>query len=213
MKKKLIFTFFAILILNIFPLILKPELIYNYKSVVLIAVACILWLSQPAFSKAEMNVDKNNDKFSILFILLSSSVSVLISIFEWAYFTQNKNQINFVSILGLIMLITGTVVRVWSIYVLGRNFTATVKVTEKHELISKGPYRIIRHPSYFGALVAICGCPVFLNNFFSIIISVVLMMSAYIYRIKFEEKALQEYFGNAYLEYKKNTYKLLPFIW
>jgi protein-S-isoprenylcysteine O-methyltransferase Ste14 len=213
MKKKLIFTFFAILILNIFPLILKPELIFNYKNIVLIIAAAILWISQPAFSKAEMDVNRNNDKFSILFILLSSSVSVLISIFEWGYFTQNKNQTNFVSVLGLIMLITGTVVRIWSIYLLGKNFTATVKVREKHELISKGPYRIIRHPSYFGALIAICGCPVFLNNFFSIIISFLLMMSAYIYRIKFEERVLQEYFGNAYLEYKKKTYTLLPFIW
>ena len=211
--KKIIFTFFAIVILNVLPLIFVPELIYNYKSIILIIVAAILWLSQPAFSKEEMYAERSSDNFSIFFILIASCLSVAFSIIEWGYFTQNKSEINFVSIVGLIMLFGGSFIRVWSIYLLGRNFTATVKITKKHELISKGPYKIIRHPSYLGAMIAIVGCSLFLNNIISGFFSFAIMMGAYINRIKIEEKTLENYFGNSYKEYKRNTYRFLPYIW
>lgn len=213
MKKKIIFTFFAVLILNVIPLLFKPELILNYKTIILAVTACILWLSQPAFSTNEMNMDKKNDKLSILLILIASSISVLSAVIEWGYFTQNKSEMNFVSMTGLVMLLGGTAVRVWAIYILGKNFTATVKVTAKHELIREGPYSVVRHPSYLGALIAITGCPVFLNNIYSVFIAFFLMMLVYYFRITFEEKVLEEHFGNAYINYKKNTYRLLPFIW
>ena len=71
------------------------------------------------------------------------------------------------SFIGAGMLLTGIVLRVWSINILGRHFTATVKVIDKHELIKIGPYKIVRHPSYLGALISITGCPLFLNNFYT----------------------------------------------
>lgn len=213
MKKKIVFTFFAILILNIAPLLFKPELILHYKTIILAITACILWLSQPAFSANEMHMDKKNDRLSILLILIASSASVLSAVIEWGYFTQNKNEMNFVSIIGIVMLIAGTAIRVYAIYILGKNFTATVKITAKHELIREGPYSIVRHPSYLGALIAITGCPVFLNNIYSGFIAFILMMLVYYFRITFEEKVLIQHFGNSYINYKKSTYRLLPFIW
>jgi len=213
MKRKLIFTFFAVIILNIVPLLAKPELILNFKTYVLIVSAIVLWLSQPTFSTNDVNMNKENDRLSLLFILLASSISVFGSVTEWAYFTKNKSELNFMTITGLILLFTGISLRVWSINILGKNFTAAVKVTKEHELIKRGPYRYIRHPSYLGALIAITGCPVFLNNSFTIFMSLGAMMFVYYFRITFEEKALSAHFGRFYEEYKKNTYRLLPLIW
>jgi protein-S-isoprenylcysteine O-methyltransferase Ste14 len=96
---------------------------------------------------------------------------------------------------------------------LGKNFTATVKITKEHELIKTGPYKVIRHPSYLGALIAIIGCPVFLNNTYTIFISCIAMMIAYYFRINVEEKTLSNHFGEFYEDYKKTTYRLLPLIW
>lgn len=213
MKNKLVFTLFAVLLLNIFPLLLQPELIFHYKTIILCVSAAILWLSQPAFRKDEVQEDKKTDKQSILMILVASSASVFISVTEWAYFAGNHDEMNLKTMVGLVLLITGIVIRVWSIRILGRNFTATVKVTEKHSLITSGPYQYIRHPSYLGALIAITGCPLFLNNTFSVVIAACLMLTAYYFRIKFEEKALLHHFGEAYSEYKRHTFGLLPLIW
>jgi protein-S-isoprenylcysteine O-methyltransferase Ste14 len=213
MKKKISFTFFAVIILNIIPLLPKPELILNFKTGILIISAIVLWLSQPAFSTTDMNKHKENDKLSLLFILVASCISVFSSVAEWAYFTENKSEVNFITITGIFFLVAGIILRVWSINILGKHFTATVKVTKEHELIKIGPYRYIRHPSYLGALIAITGCPLFLNNSFTILISFTVMLLAYYFRITFEEKALSAHFGQFYEEYKKNTCRLLPLIW
>jgi len=213
MKKKLLFTFFAVLILNISPLLLKPSLILNFKTFILLISASVLWLSQPGFSKQDMNSNKQSDKLSILLILIASSVSVLSSVIEWAYFTPDKSLINSSTIIGLILLVIGIAFRVWSINILGKNFTATVKITREHELIKTGPYKVIRHPSYLGALIAIIGCPVFLNNTYTIFISCMAMIIAYYFRINVEERTLSNHFGEFYEEYKKTTYRLVPLIW
>ncbi len=213
MKRKILFTFFAVIILNIIPLLPKPELLLNFKTWILVISAIVLWLSQPAFSTTDMNMNKESDRLSLLFILLASCVSVFSSVTEWAYFTENKSEVNFITVTGLVLLLSGIILRVWSINILGKNFTAAVKITKEHELIKSGPYRYIRHPSYLGALIAITGCPVFLNNSFTILISFIVMMFAYYFRITFEEKALSAHFGRFYEDYKKNTYRLLPLIW
>jgi protein-S-isoprenylcysteine O-methyltransferase Ste14 len=213
MRKKILFTLCAILVLNIFPLLLKPALILNFKTFILLISAAVLWLSQPGFSKQDMNSDKQSDKLSILLILIASSISVFSSVIEWAYFTPDKSQINSVTVIGFIFLLIGICFRVWSINVLGKNFTATVKITREHELIKTGPYKLIRHPSYLGAFVAIIGCPVFLNNTYTIFISCIAMTIAYYFRINVEEKTLSNHFGKYYEDYKKDTYRLLPLIW
>ena len=213
MKRKIIFTFFAVIILNIVPLLLKPELIIHFKTVILSVSAITLWLSQPAFSTTDMNMNKESDKLSLLFILLASCISVFSSEIEWAYFTKNKSEINFITTIGFIFLLSGIILRVWSINILGKHFTATVKVTKEHELIKSGPYHYIRHPSYLGALIAITGCPLFLNNSVTVVVCFTVMMLAYYFRIMFEEKALSSHFGQFYEDYKKNTYRLLPLIW
>lgn len=213
MKKKLVFTFFAILLLNIGPLLFNASLILHYKTILLCVSAATLWLSQPAFDKNEVQSDQTSDKFSILIILLCSSLSVFLSELEWGYCTENKNEINFFTCLGLAMLLTGIILRVWAIQILGKHFTATVKVIDKHELIRSGPYKIVRHPSYLGALIAITGCPLFLNNFYSVFFCFFAMMVAYYFRINVEEKALTYRFGSEYEQYRKNTYRLFPFIW
>jgi len=213
MRKKLLFTFFALLILNIIPLLLKPELILHLKTFVLLISASVLWLSQPGFSTRDVNSNKQSDKLSILLILIASSVSVFSSVIEWAYFTPAKSEMNYVTGIGFTLLITGICFRVWSINVLGKNFTATVKITREHELIKTGPYKVIRHPSYLGALIAIIGCPIFLNNTYTTFIACIAMMIAYYFRINVEEKTLSGHFGEFYEAYKKNTYRLLPLIW
>lgn len=213
MKQKLAFTLTAILILNIGPLIFDASLIFHFKTILLSISAAVLWLSQPSFSKEEMQSDQNSDKYSILIILICSSLSVFLSVTEWAYLTIDKSDLNIVSFIGMAMLLIGIILRVWSINILGRHFTATVKVIDQHELIKTGPYKIVRHPSYLGALIAITGCPLFLNNFYTVFFCFFAMMIAYYFRINVEEKTLTLKFGLRYKQYQQNTYRLIPFIW
>lgn len=210
---KILFTVVAIILLNIVPLLGKPELMLHYKIIILIIAAASLWLSQPAFSSQDTKAHESSDKKSILVILLASSLSVVFSEVEWAYTANNQNSSLYFTLIGLAMLITGIGIRVWAIYTLGNNFTATVTLTENHQFISSGPYRMVRHPSYLGAFLAIVGCPVFLNGSWSILLAFIFMTIAYVIRITVEEKMLSSHFGISYERYKKDTKMFIPFIW
>lgn len=213
LKKKILFTFFAICILHILPLIFAPHLILHYKTITLITAAAFLWLSQPAFSNTEMQSNKSSDKFSILFILIMSSLSVFSSVWEWGYFTSNKSLTNAITITGLIFLIAGICIRISAIQTLGKNFKATVTVSKNQSLVTTGLYKYIRHPSYLGAFIAITGCPLSLNNTVTSITSPLLMLIAYRYRVAVEEQKMISHFGEEYKNYCKHTYRMFPFIW
>ncbi len=58
---------------------------------------------------------------------------------------------------GIILIILGIVIRQWAIAVLGRFFSLTVRVAEDHRVVDKGPYRLVRHPSYTGIMISFIG--------------------------------------------------------
>ena len=80
-------------------------------------------------------------------------------------------------------------------------------------MIQNGPYKYIRHPSYTGLFLEIVGVGLFLLNWLTIIIILILLFPSLSYRISIEEKILVEAFGNNYTSYQKRTKKLIPFIY
>lgn len=210
---KIVFTIVAILLLNFAPLLGKPDVMFHYKSVILAIAAACLWLSQPAFSTQDTKRDVSSDRFSILVILIMSSLSVVAGVSEWAYMNNAVESSLAWTIVGAALLAGGIAIRVWAIQTLGKHFTATATLLNDHQLVKSGPYRWVRHPSYLGAFMAITGAPVFLNAWFAALAAVIFMSIAYYLRIGVEEKMLSSYFGNQYLDYKKTTKRIIPFIW
>lgn len=210
---KIIFTLVAIMLLNLVPLLGRPELLLHYKTLILVIAAASLWLSQPAFSSTDAKAHAESDKNSIIIILVMSSLSVIASVVEWGYTTDTAYSSFGLNVIGLLLLTSGIIIRIWAIKTLGRNFTATVTLTDDHKFIVEGPYKLVRHPSYLGAFMAIVGCPVFLNAPWATLISFVFMTIAYVIRITVEEKMLTSYFGKSYEKYKRKTKMFIPFIW
>ncbi len=210
---KIIFTIVAILLLNFAPLLGKPELMLHYKTLLLAIAAASLWLSQPAFSTQDTKSHQSSDRSSVLVILIMSSVSVAFAVSEWGYTDAHSSSSLGLTLLGSTFLLIGITIRIWAIQTLGRHFTATATLVNDHKLITDGPYRFVRHPSYLGAFMAIIGCPIFLNAPIAIVVAVIAMSIAYYIRISVEEAMLTNYFGAVYTNYKKTTKRLIPYIW
>jgi protein-S-isoprenylcysteine O-methyltransferase Ste14 len=210
---KIVFTIVAIILLNIVPLLGMPSLILHYKTMILVIAAAALWLSQPAFSTQEAQQDKRNDKFSIILILLMSSLSVVAAVTQWAYGNKGQQLSVIATAAGAVLLVLGVGVRIWAIQTLGKHFTATVKINDDHQLVQTGPYAFVRHPSYLGAFMAIVGTPLFLNAWYATAIAALAMSIAYYVRIGVEEVTLQNYFGEKYVAYRSHTKRIIPFIW
>jgi protein-S-isoprenylcysteine O-methyltransferase len=122
-------------------------------------------------------------------------------------------QRHFLAIVALILFIGGLFLRWFSIIQLGRFFTVNVAIAEDHQLIDSGPYRFIRHPSYTGALLAFLGFALSLGNWAAILVMVVPIFFAFVYRMQVEEAALRSALGERYLAYTRRTKRLVPFIY
>ena len=80
-------------------------------------------------------------------------------------------------------------------------------------LVRIGIYKYIRHPSYLGQLLIILGSGIAFSNYVSIVILFIPFFLAVLYRISIEETVLMDYFTDAYLEYKKKTKLLIPWVY
>jgi protein-S-isoprenylcysteine O-methyltransferase Ste14 len=104
----------------------------------------------------------------------------------------------------------GVVLLFWSQRVLGKNFAPTLEMKEGHRLVTRGPYRWVRHPTYLAFLLMISGSGVLARNWFMELTGVLLVGSVMILRIPKEEALLANRFGREYSEYQKRTPCVIP---
>jgi protein-S-isoprenylcysteine O-methyltransferase Ste14 len=197
------------------PLASRIDLLFTIQPLLLTLFAVILLATQPPLSIMESKEKKNSDKFSVYAILFGFLISQVFSIIEWAYFRPAFHQFSFdgFTISGISLVIAGTIFRVWSIRTLGKYFTATVQKVDEHKIITTGAYRILRHPSYTGAFLAVIGGAVMLHAYFGIAITLVVISAVYYYRIKVEEETLIKIFGDEYKVYRTKTKRMIPYIY
>lgn len=113
-------------------------------------------------------------------------------------------------IAGLVLVWLGVALRVWSILTLGRFFKLTVVIQDDHRVIDRGPYRLLRHPSYTGALVIAAGFGLAEGDFVSLAIVVLGVLVPLLIRIRVEERTLLAELGDAYADYARRTARLVP---
>jgi len=115
--------------------------------------------------------------------------------------------------IGLSVLAAGVTLRTWAILTLGRLFKFVVVIQEDHRVVAAGPYRLLRHPSYTGALVSFLGVGIALDNWLSMLALVVLPLAAILVRIRVEEAELGTALGQDYRSYASRTRRLVPGLW
>ncbi len=124
-----------------------------------------------------------------------------------------SNNYKIVAYTGVLAICLGIIIEIISIYTLKKQFSVVVKTIENHKLIDYGIYKYIRHPMYTAALLIVVGFGLALANWIYTIIFAIIGLIAFGYRIIIEERFLEEYFGEKYLEYKKRTKKIIPKIY
>jgi protein-S-isoprenylcysteine O-methyltransferase len=114
---------------------------------------------------------------------------------------------------GVVLFVAGLVLRWWSIVTLGRFFTVDVTIEKDHELVERGPFRMVRHPSYTGVLLAFVGFALSLRNWAALLVILLPIGAAFIHRMNVEEIALSRALGPRYADYMKRTKRLIPFVY
>jgi protein-S-isoprenylcysteine O-methyltransferase len=114
---------------------------------------------------------------------------------------------------GCALFVAGLALRWYSIFYLGRFFTVNVAIHSGHEIIDTGPYRLIRHPSYTGALLAFLGLALGLDNWASLALIMIPVTWVFLRRMRIEERALSNGLGRPYTDYMQRTKRLVPFVY
>jgi protein-S-isoprenylcysteine O-methyltransferase Ste14 len=96
---------------------------------------------------------------------------------------------------------------------LGRLFSTRVQIHSNHQLITSGPYRAIRHPSYSGILLAFAGAGIAFGDVLALLILLIPGFMVINARVELEEQWLTRAFGEQYLNYCQRTQKLIPLVY
>ncbi|MGH8980797.1 MAG: methyltransferase family protein [Acidimicrobiales bacterium] len=112
--------------------------------------------------------------------------------------------------LGLAIFVGGLAFAVWARLHLGRNWGTPMTRKEEPELVTSGPYRLVRHPIYSGILVAGIGTAVALIWLW--LLAVLLVGAYFVYSATVEERYMTERFPDSYPGYKRSTKMLVPFV-
>ena len=80
-------------------------------------------------------------------------------------------------------------------------------------MVTAGPYRVLRHPSYTGLLLAFTGVGLASANWVGLAAMAVLPLTAILWRIRAEERALTATLGDRYGGYAAQHKRLVPLVW
>jgi len=97
-----------------------------------------------------------------------------------------------------------------SIRALGKFWSLHVEIRQEHQLVLSGPYRFMRHPTYLSMLMELGSIGLLTQSAISSAIVLVLFVPAVLWRIRIEEEALVQKFGEAYTTYQRTTPAVFP---
>ena len=120
---------------------------------------------------------------------------------------------HWVRTLALVTLVVGLAIRWTAIVTLGRSFSVNVAILATQTVHKTGLFRLVRHPSYTGLMLVFVALGLQTRNWLGLAILVIPTGAALLYRIHVEEHALRHAFGQEYVEYSRETKRLIPGIY
>jgi protein-S-isoprenylcysteine O-methyltransferase Ste14 len=114
--------------------------------------------------------------------------------------------------IAIVVLVIGSLIFVTAaVRTLGRQWSLQARVLEHHELVQRGPYRIVRHPIYTGMFGLLVAGSLAHGHWLGLLLASLVYYFGTIMRIRAEERLLREQFGGAYEEYARSVPAFIPF--
>jgi protein-S-isoprenylcysteine O-methyltransferase Ste14 len=163
-------------------------------------------------SRSRTGTKQDRSTLGVLWLVIMVSVTAGVYVAaHWREAALPQGQM--FAVVGVILFVAGLLLRWWAIITLGRFFTVDVTIEKDHELVERGPFRVVRHPSYTGVLLAFVGFALTLRNWAALLVILVPIFAAFIRRMNVEEDALSHALGSRYADYMRRTKRLVPFVY
>jgi protein-S-isoprenylcysteine O-methyltransferase Ste14 len=189
---------------------LEPDLDFTF----FIPAISVFWLGSEivlARMKHSGQSSTSHDKFSLRVLWTVIMISVFTGVFLGrSRFGSILESASIMLLLGIVLIVAGLAVRWSAILTLQKYFTVDVAIRKDHKVVTTGLYRYVRHPAYLGSLLSFLGLAISFSNWLAAVVMFVPILSAFIYRIRVEEEALDSFLGDAYRQYCSSTKRLIP---
>ena len=139
-----------------------------------------------------------------------SLVALILAVFQIGTldYTDEYNVIRYI---GLAVYLVFSWIQVWSFKSLGDNYSQDIMIKKKHELVTNGPYKIIRHPQYLCQILLDLGATAATLGYVVGLLAII-EIPIYFMRASVEDKLLYKYFAEKFSDYKKKSGFIIPFI-
>jgi len=137
--------------------------------------------------------------------------SVLEYLLEWYFFKSMKSW-SWITNVGILIAVGGQLLRSFAMITAKSNFTHIVRRSkvEGHQLVKTGVYRYFCHPSYTGFFYWAASLQLVLMNPICFLAYIKTLADFFSERLETEEESLIEFFGQEYIDYRRDTWLLIP---
>ena len=177
------------------------------------AMLALVWLVGVLFTKKTVRTQPVGTRLfqmavaALGFVLLSQQCQRWFP-YEWL-FVRFTPQAATIAYTALLLTVAGCGFAIWARLTLGRNWSGRVTVKDDHELVTRGPYALARHPIYTGLLVAVAGTALAIGQWRGIV-AVIVILLAFVLKMAQEEKMMMQTFPAAYPAYRQRVKALIP---
>lgn len=174
----------------------------------LVAVSVLANLLQPSHSLFEGSRTKH-DRGTATQIVWTVYLTQIAALVELVLRARTAISLDLFTWTMFAVMVAGLGLRTWSVLTLGRFFTWNIDVQPSQRIVRDGPYRVIRHPSYAGALCTFVASCLLLRSWIAALLALIALVAAFQRRIRYEERLLLEAFPE-YADYAARTGALFP---
>jgi protein-S-isoprenylcysteine O-methyltransferase len=213
MTRKLLTAVFAGSAIYLAPAAVNVSALHHSQLWILIATGAIVSICQPAYKPIDESAPPHDHGTAAQIVWTVYATQFLGAVESIILRYPQSFQWDIVTTIAFIAMIGGLSLRVWAVLTLGRFFTWFITIYEDHRVIRSGPFRLVRHPSYCGALILFTATLLFLHAYISALLSMVFQLWAYVRRIRYEEAMMINKFGDDYKSYASDVSALVPLVW
>ena len=191
-----------------------PEIFHTSMAIPFWLVFFVAFMREGRVTKGAMEQkDSAQDQGTFRALMFGSTSAVAMSFFVAFLPVMNIPDETLVVWGGIVLIICGALLRRACWAALGESFTGVVQVKPDQAVVQRGPYRLVRHPSYTAAFLMFGGLGLALDSWISL--GVLLLVHVYLYgkRVAAEEAALVTTLGDTYRDYMSRTKRYIPFVY
>lgn len=186
-------------------------MLYSYLPILAVLIVYIVRIVEVK-TKRNTIAGKVQENLTFNLFLIIGTVMTLGSMAEYI-FLRWGNFSWIALIAGIICAIISFKLRWAAIAALGKFWSLHVEMRENHEFVQSGPFRFLRHPTYFSMILELLAVGLLASAWFTLLLIPMALIPAILLRLRLEEPALVGKFGDAYRDYQRRVPMLIPYQW